>query len=128
MEEADGHQHAEGRNDEDGGRRDRLIKIVALELAVHDEWQGLRPAPDGGRTIGRSTTASSQPLPRKDRRARTTARGRPSATVSTRLIAVVYRLSHRASRTTGDVSATWSDPTRIDRPTRASTGRPRKSV
>ena len=41
------------------------------------------PATDGGRTIGRSTTASSQPLPRNCRRARTNASGRPSDTVIT---------------------------------------------
>ena len=55
-----------------------------------------RPATDGGRTIGRSTIASTHPEPRNRRRARTIARGRPNATVTTRLIAVVVRLRTRA--------------------------------
>ena len=56
-----------------------------------------RPATDGGRTMGRSTTASSQPLPRNRRRARTKASGSPRVTVMTRLMAVVTRLSQSAS-------------------------------
>ena len=86
------------------------------------------PATDGGRTIGRSTIASSQPFPRKRRRARTNASGRPSATVTTRLTAVVTRLSASASSTMRDPIAMASEPSKIDRPTRVRTGRPRNSA
>ena len=86
------------------------------------------PATDGGRTIGRSTTASTTPLPRNWRRASTTANGRPSVTVMTRLIAVVTRLSHRASTTSGVASATPNDPVRIARASSVATGRPRNSA
>ena len=68
------------------------------------------PATDGGRTMGRSTTVSIRPLPRNARRASTNASGRPSTSVITRLIEVVTRLSHRASRTAGVARATWSEP------------------
>ena len=84
-----------------------------------------RPATDGGRTIGRSTIASTSHLPRNRRRARTKASGRPRATVSTRLTAVVARLSHSASRTTGEAAASASDPSTIARATSATTGSPR---
>ena len=86
------------------------------------------PATDGGNTIGRSTTASIRPFAPKRRRARTKASGIPSATVITRLIAVVTRLSHSASRTTGEATATASDPSTTDRTTSVATGSPRNSA
>ena len=86
------------------------------------------PATEGGRTIGRSTMVSTRPLPRNWRRARTNASGRPSVTVITRLTAVVARLSQSASRTTGEASATRSDPSTMARTTSVSTGSPRKSA
>ena len=86
------------------------------------------PATDGGRTIGRSITASSQPLPGNARRARIQASGRPKATVRTRLTSVVARLRTRASRTTREVIVAASDPSSSARPTRARTGSPRKSA
>ena len=46
----------------------------------------------------------------------------------TRLIAVVTRLSQSASSTTGDAIAIASDPSRIGRTTRVTTGSPRKSA
>ena len=55
--------------------------------------------------MGKSTMASSRLFPRKDRRARTIASGRPIATVTTRLTAVVPRLSHSAVRTSGLATA-----------------------
>ena len=45
--------------------------------------------------------------------------------MTTRLIAVVTRLSQSASRTSGEASATRSEPSRIDRATRVATGSPR---
>ena len=86
------------------------------------------PATAGGRTIGRSTIASTRPLPRNRRRARTTASGKPSVTVITRLMAVVTRLSRSASRTIGEATATRSDPSRIARRTSVMTGSPRNKA
>ena len=87
-----------------------------------------RPATDGGRTMGMSTTVSMRLLPRKARRARTNASGSPRTTVMTRLIDVVTRLSHNASSTAGVASAICSEPLRTALATRLRTGIPRNRV
>ena len=86
-----------------------------------------RPATAGGRTIGRSTIVSTSQDPRNVRRAINQASGRPNITVSTRLIEVVTRLRIRASSTTGVVSASVSEPSRVARAIRTTTGNPRNS-
>ncbi len=46
MEDANGDEHAERCQNQDGRRRDRCVEVTALELRVHDERQRLRPALD----------------------------------------------------------------------------------
>ena len=57
------------------------------------------PATVGGSTMGRSTMASTRPLPRNSRRASSSASGVPKTTARTRLASVVTRLSTSASST-----------------------------
>ena len=84
--------------------------------------RGRRPTA-AGRSAGRRPPRSS-PCRGTRRRARTIASGRPRATVTTRLMAVVTRLSQSASRTTGEASATCSEPSRIDRHDEGEDGQP----
>src|SRR6185503_8082924 len=63
VERPDRDEHAERRDDQDGGRRDRGVEVAGLELRVDDERERLRPALHVAREHDRRPELTEGPRP-----------------------------------------------------------------